>query len=119
MTGADSSWVSICSVSDLLEDVGHCVLLGNRQLALFRLSRCEDLFAIDNFDPFSNANVLSRGVVGSAGSKTVVASPIYKQHFDLATGQCLEDASVTLPTFAVRVVDGKVQIFSQATGEAK
>ena len=48
------------------------------------------VFAIDNIDPNAGASVLSRGLVGSLGERIVVASPIYKQHFDLATGECLE-----------------------------
>lgn len=40
----------------------------------------------------------------------VVASPLYKQHFRLEDGQCLEDASVRLRTWDARLVDGKVQI---------
>ena len=68
------------------------------------------MYAIDNHDPFSQANVLSRGLVGNLGEKLVVASPIYKQHFDLETGQCIEDADVSLRTWPVRVADGRVQV---------
>ena len=79
-------------------------------MAVFRLSGSDEIFAIDAFDPFSNAPVLSRGIVGDVEGRLVVASPIYKQHFDLKTGQCLEDDSVAVRTFAVRVVDGQVQV---------
>ncbi len=47
-------------------------------------------FAIDNVDPKSGASVLSRGLLGSLGDRVVVASPLYKNHFDLRTGECLE-----------------------------
>jgi len=49
------------------------------------------VFAIGNYDPASDANVLSRGIVGDIGGEIVVASPIYKQHFSLITGRCLEE----------------------------
>jgi nitrite reductase (NADH) small subunit len=39
-----------------------------------------------------------------------VSSPVYKQGFDLCTGQCLEDPSVAVMTFPVRAVDGRVEI---------
>ena len=90
--------------------MGVRALLGDCQVAVFRLSGGDDVFAIDAFDPFSNAPVLSRGIVGDLKGRLVVASPIYKQHFDLKTGQCLEDDSVAVRTFATRVVDGQVQV---------
>jgi nitrite reductase (NADH) small subunit len=30
--------------------------------------------------------------------------------FDLRTGRCLDDASVSVPAYAVRIVDGVVQL---------
>ena len=95
--------ISYCSV-------GVRALLGDSQVAVFKLSGSDEIFAIDAFDPFSNAPVLSRGIVGDVEGRLVVASPIYKQHFDLTTGQCLEDNSVAVRTFAVRVVAGQVQV---------
>ena len=59
---------------------------------------------------FSGAFVMSRGLVGSKGETPKVASPVYKQTFDLRTGECLDDPSVALRTFAVRVVDGRVEV---------
>ena len=84
--------------------------MNDKQIAVFRLSNSEKLFAIDNYDPFSKANVLSRGVVGDLKNQLVVASPIYKQHFNLDTGQCLEDESVRIPVYGVRILNGIVQI---------
>ena len=106
----DDCWTTVCQLDDLLEDIGQCALVNNKQVALFRLSGIEEIFAIDNFDPFSNANVISRGVVGDLNGAIVVASPIYKQHFNLANGQCLEEASVKLSTYSTRVVAGAVQV---------
>ena len=108
------TWTDVCPVSDMIDSVGQCALLNGRQIALFYLADPQSeqplLFALDNYDPFSAANVLSRGVVGDIQGRLVVASPVYKQHFDLATGQCLEDESVTLTSYPVRVVDGIVQV---------
>jgi nitrite reductase (NADH) small subunit len=39
-----------------------------------------------------------------------VASPIFKQSFSLVTGQCLDDPNIRLTTYAVRVVNGCVEI---------
>ena len=104
------NWVEVCQVDELIDNVGVCALLNDKQVAIFRLSGGDQLYAIDNHDPFSNANVLSRGVVGDLKGQLVVASPIYKQHFNLETGQCLEDESVCIPVYKIQIVDGIVQI---------
>jgi nitrite reductase (NADH) small subunit len=70
----------------------------------------ERLFAVGNYDPFSHAFVIARGIVGDRGGVPKIASPIFKQSFDLATGQCLDDASVQIPTYPIRVRDGRVCI---------
>jgi nitrite reductase (NADH) small subunit len=79
------------------------------QVALFR-THDGAVYALDNRDPFSGASVLSRGIVGSRGDVPTVASPMYKQAFDLRTGACLDDGAVTIATYPVRVVDGQVQV---------
>ncbi len=66
--------------------------------------------AIDNYDPGSQAAVLSRGLIGSLGERIVVASPIYKHHFDLRTGECLEAPEHSVCAYAARVTDGKVWV---------
>ena len=68
------------------------------------------VYAINNYDPFGNANVLSRGMIGDINGQPVVASPLYKQHFNLQTGVCLEDETVTIPAYAVRIENGSVQV---------
>jgi nitrite reductase (NADH) small subunit len=104
------TWVDVCAVDELVPDRGECALVGEHQVAVFRVSPDGELYALSNFDPFSRAHVLSRGVVGSKGDVPKVASPMYKQTFDLRTGQCLDDPSTSVPTFPVRVVDGRVQV---------
>ena len=106
------TWTEVCALDDLIVDRGACVLVGDRQVALFRLSD-GTLRAVSNFDPFSQAYVISRGIVGCSGGRCKVASPMYKQSFDLETGQCLDDPSVRLATFEVRTTDrGRVEVRS-------
>ena len=105
------TWVDVCPLDKLIPGRGVCALVGDLQVAVFRIAG-EEIYAISNFDPFSRAFVLSRGIVGSKAERLKVASPIYKQSFDLVTGVCLDDATVTLPTSEVRVVDGMVQVAS-------
>jgi nitrite reductase (NADH) small subunit len=101
----------ICRYDVLLPERGVAALLGDVQLALFR-THDGQVFAIGNQDPFSGANVMSRGIVGSRGDVPTVASPMFKQVFDLRTGVCLDDPDVSLPVYPVRIVDGQVVVGS-------
>lgn len=108
-------WVRACRLDEILPNMGVCCLLGREQVAVFRLGETAEVYALSNFDPFSRANVLSRGIVGDRAGRAKVASPIFKQSFALDTGECLDDASVKLPTFEVRVTDGIVELREQVT----
>lgn len=103
-------WVDVCGIDHLLPDRGVAALVGPYQVAIFKLRADGSLHAVSNYDPFSGAYVLSRGIVGSKGDIPKVTSPIYKQGFDLRTGRCLDDPSVAVMTFPVRTVDGRVQV---------
>ncbi len=99
----------VCEVADLQPDRGVCALVGQAQVALFLL-RDGSLHALDNRDPFSSANVLSRGLTGTIGGRPIVASPLYKQRFDLRTGQCLDDPTVHVPVYEARRVGDRVAV---------
>jgi nitrite reductase (NADH) small subunit len=106
---AHGGWVAVCRLEDIVPNTGVCALVGGRQVAVFRLDD-DRVYALSNHDPFSRANVLSRGIVGDLKGEAVVASPVYKQHFSLATGQCLEDPAVRVPAFPARVENGAVWV---------
>ena len=95
--------MKVCRLDDILPDAGVCALVSGEQVAVFRVG--ERVFAIGNRDPFSGANVLSRGIVGDLNGELVVASPVYKQHFSLLDGRCIEDASVSVPVYRT-LLDG-------------
>lgn len=103
-------WTSVCQVADILPNTGVCVLLSGEQVAVFRIGAGETCFAIGNYDPFSRANVLSRGIVGDKNGRIKVASPVYKQSFCLKTGECLDDETVSVPTYGLRVVNGVIEL---------
>jgi nitrite reductase (NADH) small subunit len=103
-------WTTVCPLDRILPNTGVCALVNGQQVAVFRVGEGMDIYAIDNYDPFSKAYVLSRGIVGDRHGIPKVASPIYKQNFSLLTGECLDDSTVKLRTFCTQIVDGQVQI---------
>jgi nitrite reductase (NADH) small subunit len=108
-TDLRATWEPICRADRLTPDRGVAALVDGRPVAVFHLSTGE-LYAIDDVDPFSGAGVLSRGLVGDAAGVPTVASPLYKQRFDLRTGQCLDDDAVSVATHAARLVDGTCEV---------
>ena len=110
LESADSlSWTPVCTLDAIVPDTGVAARVQGHHVAVFRLADGR-LFAIDNVDPKAGASVLARGLVGNLGDTLVVASPLYKHHFDLHTGQCLELPEFAVRTHAVRVGDGQVQV---------
>jgi nitrite reductase (NADH) small subunit len=105
---APAAWEDVCALDDIVPGTGVCALVDGRQVAIVRTA--EALYAIGNFDPFSKAFVLSRGIVGDRGGVPKIASPIYKQSFDLRTGRCLDDPRVHVPTYEVRVERGRILV---------
>lgn len=99
----------LCTESDLIANSGVCALWGEQQIAIFYLpAEQPSVYAVGNWDPIGKANVMSRGVLGDIDGHLVVASPLYKQHFDLLSGDCLENSEVSVPVFAVELQAGKV-----------
>ncbi|WP_457098397.1 nitrite reductase small subunit NirD [Microbacterium sp. P5_E9] len=107
-----AGWVRVCSLTDLEVERGRAALLGSTQLALFLLHSGR-VHAVSNLDPYSGANVISRGIVGTRQDAPTVASPMYKQVFDLRTGACLDtqgkDAK-SLQVWPVSVSGGDVLV---------
>jgi len=106
MTG--EQWHDVCALEDLVEGAGVGALVGGRQVALFQVHG--RVYALDNFDPASRANVLSRGLTGNLQGERVVASPIYKHHFVLTSGRCVEDSTFNVTAYPTKVVEGRVLV---------
>jgi nitrite reductase (NADH) small subunit len=103
-------WRDVCALEDIWPNSGAAALLDGKQLALVRVGEGDKVYALSNFDPFSDAFVIARGIVGDRAGRPKIASPIFKQTFDLETGACFEDPAVVLPTYPVRVQDGRVLV---------
>ena len=105
-----TEWIDVCGADDLQPNSGVCALVKGQQVAIFFMPKEQAVFAIGNYDPIGQANVLSRGVIGDINGQVVVASPLFKQHFNLQTGVCLEDAAVSVPVYPIRIENGRVAI---------
>jgi nitrite reductase (NADH) small subunit len=101
-----SKWHRVCTLDDLVPNAGVCALVNGAQVAIFHLpDEPRRLYAIGNRDPIGKANVLYRGLLADIGGELTVASPLYKQHFSLESGACLEQPGVSVPVYDV-VLDG-------------
>lgn len=107
------AWRAVCTRQDLVLNSGVVALVGTSQVALFyvaSISGTPQLFAVENRDPVSGVNVIGRGLVGSLAGDLVIASPLYKQHYRLEDGTCLEDPALKLRTWPARLADDVVEI---------
>ncbi len=103
------NWTAVCAVNEIVPNTGVCALVEGRHVAVFRIG-ADRFVAIDNVDPKSGASVLSRGLIGNLGEQLVVASPLYKQHYDLNTGACLEQPELSVRAHTVRVEGDQVLV---------
>lgn len=109
----DADFEDVCALTDLLPERAAAAIVGGAQVALVRLLD-DTVYTVEQHDPFSDANVMSRGIVGSATVDEeqipTLQSPMYKQAFDVRTGACLADPGVALATWPVLVRNGRVLV---------
>ncbi|WP_448211517.1 nitrite reductase small subunit NirD [Colwellia sp. MEBiC06753] len=109
----NNNWITVCHVDDLIDNAGVCALVNentNHQIAIFSVPKQpERVFAIDNFDPLGQANVLYRGITGCASGEPVVASPLYKQQYSLKSGRCMQE-EVSINAYPTRIENQAVQV---------
>ena len=104
------SWQEICKLSDIAPNTGVCALVEGKQVAIFKQAATNKLFAVGNYDPAGKANVLSRGLMAELGGQLTIASPLYKHHFCLTSGVCLEDNELSIPVYKVRLINDMVEV---------
>lgn len=110
MASHTNKWVDICGIDDLVANSGVCALVEKIQVAIFYMPEDNAIYAINNYDPFSLINILSRGLTGDIQGEPMVSSPIYKQQFSLKTGICLQDETVSVEAYGVRITGSRVEV---------
>ncbi len=96
-----SEFQSVCSINDLIPDAGVNALVNGKEVAIFYIDG--KVYAISNYDPVGKLNALSRGITGSIGDALVVAAPLYKEHYNLETGVCIEDETLSVPVYEAKI----------------
>lgn len=105
----DQAFLPVCRIEDLDVDRGAAALVHGQAIALFR-TQDGRVHALSNHDPFAHTAGLARGIVGRRGDVPFVASPRHGHAFDLRTGRCLDDSTVGVAVYEVRVAGGMVQV---------
>lgn len=105
----DQAYLPVCHIDDLEVERGAAALVHGQAIALFRTPD-GGVHALSNHDPFAHTSGLARGIVGRRGDVPFVASPRHGHAFDLRTGRCLDDASIGVAVYDVRIVGGVVQV---------
>jgi len=108
----NARWQEICGIDDIPEQAGIGARLGRKPIALFRFG--EFVYALDDREPGSSANVLSRGILGDAAGEPVVISPLYKQRIRLRDGCQVESGEPAVRAWPVKIEDGKVWVGNDA-----
>ena len=110
-SGDAQVWTAACGYDQLFPGRGVAVLLDDgSQAALFRAPDGA-VYAISNIDPFFQAAVLSRGIVGDRAGRLVVQSPLKKQAFALDDGTCLDSPAFSVQSYPTRITaDGVVEV---------
>ena len=103
-------WLTICNITDIAKNTGVCADFNGKQVAIFHIQSLSEVKAVCNLDPFSGANILSRGLITEKEGQHYIASPLLKQEFCLDTGQCQQDESVAIPTYKARIDGDLVQL---------
>lgn len=106
---ADAKSFKICTLSDLEEGWGEVALVEGHQYAVFRTAE-DRVFITDHKDPNSGALVIARGILGKKAGVPTIASPLYKEEYNLETGECVNGADFTLPVYPSEVKDGEVYL---------
>lgn len=105
-----SLWNAVCQIEDIPPQAGIGARLGSQPIALFRLD--DKVYALDDLEPGTGANVLSRGLLGDSGGDALVISPLYKQRFRLRDGQSLDNPALSQRCWPVKVEQGQVWVAS-------
>lgn len=103
-----AQWHPVCTLEDLVAHSGVALLIhpagqASQAVALFWRPGAEpELTALAHRDPVSGVEVLAHGLLCESQGVWSVASPLYKQHYRLSDGVCLEQPEIRVTTWPVK-----------------
>lgn len=103
-------WIKACTVKDVPEDGGACMLHNNEQIALFYFVSRGEWYAVQNLCPHKMQMALSRGIIGDLNGEPKVACPFHKKTFSLQTGCNLNGEQYAIKTYPVKIENDFVYI---------
>ncbi len=116
----EDPWLLVGKLADIPANAGTAVRVGPRQIALFYLPQSrQQLYALDNLEPGSEANVLSRGIIGDIAGEPVVISPLYKKRFRLRDGVSPDSQNLRVSAWPVKVEQGQIWVARQPLAPAE
>lgn len=104
-----TSWTDVCALDELSVGAGASVLVGNRQVAVFRIAP-DEVRAVQNICPHKAAAVLHQGLVGDRAGVPVVLCPLHKKAYSLDDGGGYDEDGARLRTFACRIRSGRIEV---------
>lgn len=103
-----SDFVQVCTTNDLVKNSGVAALVKDVQVALYYIN--DEVYALNNYDPVGKAYVMSRGMIGDLKGELMVAAPLYKQHYSLKTGVCMDLEGVSIPAYETKIENDQVLV---------
>jgi len=97
----DDEFTLICSISELKENVGRKFIVGDIEIALFKISN--KVFALSNICPHQQTHLIYDGFI----ENEFVVCPAHGWKFNLRTGK-KDSGSNGLQIFPVEVIDGNI-----------
>ncbi|PKG77180.1 nitrite reductase (NAD(P)H) small subunit [Shewanella sp. Actino-trap-3] len=106
-------WINVCTEASMPKGTGIAAWVAGRAVAIFNLDK-DGLFALDNVDPASGVSLLARGLICEIDGELCVASPLYKQHYRLDSGRCIENNDLVVKPFEIKTEQGNIFVLAQA-----
>ena len=106
-----TEWTNIGNTNNFPADLGTCVKVNGKQIAVFNIEHGTQWYAAQNLCPHDKRMVLSRGLTGSIDNKPTIICPLHKRTFDLETGDSLTDHECdNIQTYPIKIEDDELFI---------
>ena len=110
ITDEKIKWVFAVNASEIPENGGNCVKIGDEQIAIFNFTNRKEWYATSNLCPHKMQMILARGMIGDKAGEPKVSCPYHKKSFSLKSGECLTGEEYSIKTYPVKVEADNIYI---------